>query len=62
MMSKKNQKEIVKRLNKKSLVILVISIILFAIVSILVSTNNISWLDDTVYNLISKIIYILSRQ
>lgn len=56
MMSKKNQKEIVKRLNKKSLVILVISIILFAIVSILVSTNNISWLDDTVYNLISKII------
>lgn len=56
MNKRKNKKNNIKKLDRNTLITLVISIVLFVIMSILVSTNNIGWLDDNVYSLVSKMI------
>lgn len=50
---KKNTKENKKKL---SLIVAAICFIIFIVVAVLVATNNISWLDNSVYSLVSKMI------
>lgn len=52
---KKKASEKSKKLNLKLWIICGVSFLVFAIIAILVSTNNIKWFDDTVYSLVSKL-------
>lgn len=54
-MSKKNNMNI-NKLDRKSLVLLVVSLSIFILIAILVATNNIGWFDKGVYSLVSKTI------
>lgn len=49
-------KKYFKRFSKTSLLILISSLIVFTVIAVLVATNNISWLDNGIYSVLSKII------
>lgn len=53
---KKNNKGNTNKKNNMPLVVAAICFIIFIVIAILVATNNISWLDNSVYSLVSKMI------
>lgn len=56
MSKKKNKKEKLNTLSKNAVILLVSCLIIFCLIAFLVVTNNIAWLDNSVYSVVSKMI------
>ena len=56
-MSKKvNKKNISTAISKKTIIVFIGCLVLFALISLLIVTKNITWFDNGVYSIVSKMI------
>lgn len=56
MSKNKNKKKKTNTLNKSSMILLIVCLLIFCVIAFLVVTENIAWLDNSVYSLVSKMI------